>query len=68
MYILIYSFIDTETDKLVKSFFCNESKKEVKEFLNYHLNSMSESECFQYYFCNAKILKDSFHDKNNVKG
>lgn len=61
MYLLIYSYFDTQSEKLIQSFYFNKSKKDVVDYLNYYLNSMSESECFQYYFCKAKILKDGFH-------
>lgn len=61
MYLLIYSYFDTQRKKLIQSFYFSKSKKDVVDYLNYYLNSMSESECFQYYLCNAKILKDGFH-------
>lgn len=60
VYFLVYSYFD-DKDDLIKSFYFNESKKEVKCFLDYLLNNLSESACFQYYFCKAKILKDGFH-------
>ena len=63
MYLLIYSYFDTQSEKLIQSFYFNKSKKAVIEFLNYHLNNMSEFECFHYYFCNAKILIDGFYDE-----